>query len=177
MCLTDGRLHSWAREHAWISAPTPEHARRCDRWALFDLGRCVDDARRGGVGRRSSPVIGLVEGRGAVVPHGEEGFVSERDSVLCLFEDSVWDGAVDAVPSRPGRWARSSRPARSACPLHERSAAVRDAACILGIPIMSMAEAIRSGALAEFGLRQPSALATSLEPSSARIRAEDTSPT
>jgi hypothetical protein len=161
LAVTDDRLHSWLGGHVWGSDPTPPPApdedRRCGRWALFDLGRCVDEARRGHSGRHSFPVLGLTEGRGAIVLHGDEGFRAEHGSVLCLFDDSVWDGRLDPVARARRRppWRHRLGIAKSA---DERAAALRSAASTRGIPVMSLSEAIRYGTLAEFGLPLPRGL-------------------
>lgn len=180
-CRSGEHLHSWVEDHKWISAPTrpasPGDAHRPGRWALSDLGRCVDEARGGcGCDRQSSAVLGLMEGRGAVIVHGEEGFSAERGSVLCLFDDLAWGETLESMASDMRRWTRLLRRVRHETPPEQRLGALRNAASRRGIPLMSLAAAARQGVLSEFGLVQPASLEIERDTSPVRVRSTFSSP-
>jgi hypothetical protein len=188
--LKDGRLHSWVVDHVWgagrVAArclPTrtgmlgmdwsreacsrsPGEGCKCGFWALTDIERCVSRARSDpSRTRRRSAVIGLMAGWGTVAIHGDEGFRCQYASVLCLLSDGVDDDSL--APRGPGagwwgrltdRWPAGWRPSERAA--RRRRESLQRAAAYHGVPLVSLADAIRCGVLAEFGMPAPGPEAT-----------------
>jgi len=72
--------------------------------------------------------------------------------VRCLFTDAISDRPADGAERRPAWWERLGRLGRACEPGGKRTDALRQAAALYGVPLLSLAEAIRLGVLSEFGV-------------------------
>ncbi len=124
----------------------------CGFWALWDLARCAAKGRAEDDDRRGWPVIGLMAGWGTVALHGHEGFRSEHATVLCLLSDSVWDPTLDLVAARYQRWLLRWKRWLMKRPTPGWEYSLRDAAEYHGVPLLPLADSVRRGVLAEFGM-------------------------
>jgi len=175
--LHGGRLRSWVVDEDWEAGPNearclasthpasvfdqsrgrcahpPGMNCKCGLWALWDYGRCARKAREESQRWDSRDVvIGLMAGWGTVAIHGDEGFRSQYAMVRCLFTDAISDRLPDAAERRPGWWERLIRLMRVGEPGGKRAAALRQAAELYGVPLLSLEDAIRLGVLSEFGV-------------------------
>jgi hypothetical protein len=176
--LQDERLHSWAVDHVWDAgrnearclrdAPgvlfsagipggpcdrSPGAGCKCGLWALWGLGTCVRKARKDARRWDQAPtVIGLVTGWGTAAIHGDEGFRCQYASVACLFTDTIGDRALAAVGRWPRWWGRLVRRRSAEEQTSDAMNALQAAAGHYGVPLLSLEEAVRLGALGEFGV-------------------------
>jgi hypothetical protein len=95
-----------------------------------------------------------VYGWGEVAVHGGEGFRSEKASIACLFTDWPWG---QTQSSRVPLWVWRFRecvnlPWVPIRPHPERLQALEMAASRYSVPLLSLAQALRSGLLEEFGM-------------------------
>lgn len=172
--LHGGRLRSWVVAHDWevgpnqarclagdaaaslFNLPLRPHCERspgrdckCGLWALWDFGSCARKARDESQRWDSRDVvIGLMEGWGTVAIHGDEGFRSQFAVVRCLFADTI----ADRLPARAGWWERMVRVLRMGKSDARRATALRLAADLYGVPLLSLADAVRLGVLGELGV-------------------------
>jgi hypothetical protein len=172
--LHGGRLRSWVVAHDWEAGPnqacclasdaaaclfnppvrprcahSPGRDCKCGLWALWDFGSCARKAREESQRWDSRDVvIGLMEGWGTVAIHGDEGFRSQYAVVRCLFTDTI----ADRVPARADWWRRLAGRLRLGEPDARRATALRQAAGMYGVPLLSLADAVRLGVLGELGL-------------------------
>jgi hypothetical protein len=96
-------------------------------------------------------VMGLIVGWGTSAIHGTEGFRCQHAAVSCLFVDAVDDRALAAI-GRQRWWGGLRRRIAPEGPAPARRESVRELASHYGVPALSLAEAIRLGALSEFGV-------------------------
>ena len=173
--LRDGRLWSWALDYAWKSGPlearcmidqassraalfvrrepcerSPGQHCQCGIWGLWDLGRCVAEGRDYLPSVRAALVIGLIAGWGTVAIHGDEGFRAQRAAICCLLADSIWDKSMDPLCDQQSWWLPAGRWLRLLA--RPRSTSLRCVASEYAVPVLPLADAVRSGVLAEFGL-------------------------
>jgi hypothetical protein len=172
--MHSGRLRSWVVAQDWEVGPnvarclagdaaaslfTPPPRACCERppgrdckcglWALWDFRSCARKAREESQRWDSRDVvIGLVEGWGTVAIHGDEGFRSQYAVVRCLFTDTI----ADRVPGRARWWVRLYRLARGGEHDTRRTASLRRVAELYGVPLVSLADAVRLGVLGELGV-------------------------
>jgi hypothetical protein len=166
-------LCSWAVDNRW--EPGPNRARclpmglqgcgsppgrhcECGFWALWSPLDCLAMART----PLEPPwlVMGVVAGWGMVALHGQEGFRAERASVLCLFTDWPWSARVPGPSeNRFLTWWRGSASRRlwSALGVRQdpdprRLPRLETIASRYGVPLISMAAALRLGVLQEWGV-------------------------
>lgn len=134
------------------SAPGP--GCRCGYWATSELSECLARARGDRTEYRWA--LGLIYGYGEVAVHGAEGFRAEKASIACLFTDWPWGRVRD---SRLPMWIWRLRecvniPSVPVRPHPQRSGALEAAASRYGVPLISLAQALRSGLLEEFGVER-----------------------
>jgi hypothetical protein len=101
---------------------------------------------------RAELVIGLIAGWGTVAIHGEEGFRAQHAAILCLLTDSIWDKSLDPLCNRMGWWPLAGRWLRLLGRPRSTSASLQRVAAEYAVPVLALADAVRSGVLAEFGL-------------------------
>jgi hypothetical protein len=124
---------------------------KCGLWALWDFRSCARKAREESQRWDSRDVvIGLMEGWGTVAIHGDEGFRSQYAVVRCLFTDTI----ADRVPARARWWERLVRLAGAGEPDAGRTTSLRRVACVYGVPLVSLADAVRLGVLGELGVSE-----------------------
>lgn len=152
-CMTNARTVTLFNPGAGGCARPPGVDCRCGLWALWDFAVCARKAREESAGcERPNVVIGLVAGWGTVAIHGEEGFRSEYAAVRCLFSDAVAFPLQAVAERRTEWWERLVRRTRAVDPAVERMAALRRAAAHYGVPLLSLADAVRLGVLGELGV-------------------------
>ena len=171
--LRDGALHSWKLDYIWepgshhasclvatlsplrpTCAVAPGRGCTCGFWALWDPVRALRKARREQVMLPSGfgSVVGVVLGWGMVAIHGDEGFRCEHASIACLISNSVWDEDADrVVDGRVHWWRRMAH--RFDVPDRQRPDSLRLAAERHGVPLVSLADAVRLGVLQELGVK------------------------
>jgi hypothetical protein len=174
--LHGGRLRSWVVVHDWevgpnearcfagdtaaslfIPPPRPrcEHPPgrecKCGLWALWDFRTCARKAREESQRWDSrAVVIGLMEGWGTVAIHGDEGFRSQYAVVRCLFSDAI----ADRLPARARWWTPLLRLACAGEPDTRRTTSLQRVAELYGVPLVSLADAVRLGVLGELGVSE-----------------------
>lgn len=172
--LDAGRLRSWVVAQDWQVGPnearclvgdgpaslfgpaprrpcerSPGRGCRCGLWALRDFASCARKARDESQHWDTRDiVIGLVEGWGTVAIHGDEGFRSQYAAVRCLFTDPI----ADRGPAPPRWWERVVRLSRARDSDARRATSLRCVAELYGVPLVSLADAVRLGILGELGL-------------------------
>jgi hypothetical protein len=100
----------------------------------------------------SGLVVGLIAGWGTIAIHGDEGFRAQRAQILCLLADSVWDKSMDSLCGRQSWWLASGRRLGLVAGRRSTPSALRRAASDYAVPVLPLADAVRSGLLAELGL-------------------------
>lgn len=124
---------------------------KCGLWALWEFGACARKAREESQRWDSRDVvIGLMEGWGTVAIHGDEGFRSQYAVVRCLFTDTI----ADRVPARAHWWERFAGIVRSGESGARRATTLQRAAELYGVPLVSLADAVRLGVLGELGVSE-----------------------
>ncbi len=160
--LEDDRLRSLALNYIWQpdenEALCLQDARPCDAapglgcrcgfWALWDPAFCLSMARS----RRNS-VLGIIAGWGTVAFHGSEGFRAQFATVRCLLRDWVWDETLTAIAQegKPAQWGRPLLRWRRK-PGRVWLANISRAASRYRVPLISLAQAVPLGVLAELGV-------------------------
>ena len=140
----------WARREP--CARSPGRHCQCGIWGLWDLGRCVAKGRDHLSSVHTKLVVGLIVGWGTVAIHGDEGFRAQHAAIRCLLADSIWDKSLDPLCGQlgwwlaPGRWLGLLNRSRST------PSALQGVASEYAVPVLPLADAVRSGLLAEFGL-------------------------
>ena len=175
--LRGGRLWSWVLDYAWERGPleascmidqassraalfvqrepcvrSPGQHCQCGIWALWDLGRCVAKGRDHLSSVHAELVVGLIAGWGTIAIHGEEGFRAQRAAILCLLTDSIWDKSLDPLCDQQAWWLAAGRWLRLLARPRSTPASLRRLAAEYAVPVLLLADAVRSGVLAEFGL-------------------------
>ena len=175
--LRGGRLWSWALDYAWEPGPlearcmidqvratalawvpskpcvhSPGQHCKCGIWALWDLGRCVARGRNHLPSVHTALVVGLIAGWGTVAIHGDEGFRAQRASIRCLLADSIWDKSLDPLCDPLGWWLAASRRLGLLARSRSSPSSLQGVASEYAIPVLPLANAVRRGVLAEFGL-------------------------
>lgn len=175
--LRRGRLWSWVLDYAWERGPiearcmvdqassratlfvqrqpcmrSPGRHCQCGIWALWDLGRCVARGRDHISSLRSELVVGLIAGWGTIAVHGDEGFRAQRAEILCLLTDSIWNDSMDSLCGQQSWWLASGRWLGLVAGRRSTPSSLRRAASAYAVPVLALADAVRSGLLAEFGL-------------------------
>lgn len=175
--LRRGRLWSWVLDYKWERGPiearcmvdqassraalflrrepcmhSPGQHCQCGIWALWDLGRCVARGRDHVFSLGSGLVVGLIAGWGTIAIHGDEGFRAQRAQILCLLADSIWDKSMDSLCGQQSWWLASSRRLGLVAGRRSTPSALRRAASDYAVPVLPLADAVRSGLLAELGL-------------------------
>lgn len=135
---------------------SPGRGCRCGFWAVFTPRHCISRVCEDYSER--APVLGLIRAWGEVALHGPEGFRAEYAAPVCLFSD--WPGGAHRPAELPGRLAQlwqackrfiaDDHPLAAALP--DLEGKIRDAAGDYGIPVLSLADACRLGALQEMGI-------------------------
>lgn len=173
--LRGGDLWSWVMDTVWrpgvgqamclvAQAPgscphPPGRGCRCGFWALWEPLDCLLRARSEnmcammGVAARTRPVVGLMQGWGAVAVHGGEGFRAQYARVLCLFSDRVWDREMEHLVGLRWwqRWTSfpTLRMPGRGDDLDQDLARVADRH---GVPLVRLGDSVRLGLLREFGV-------------------------
>jgi hypothetical protein len=175
--MRGGRLWSWVLDYAWERGQleascmldqassraalfvqrepcvrSPGQHCQCGIWALWDLGQCVARARNHLSSVGAVLVVGLIAGSGTVAIHGDEGFRAQRAAILCLLTDSIWDKSLDPLCNRVAWWPVAGRWLRLLGRPRSTSASLRRVAAEYAVPVLPLADGVRSGVLAEFGL-------------------------
>jgi hypothetical protein len=175
--LRGGRLWSWVLDYVWERGPleascmidqassraalfvqrepcvrSPGQHCQCGIWALWDLGRCVAKGRDHLSSVHAELVVGLIVGWGTVAIHGDEGFRAQRAAILCLLTDSIWDKSLDPLCDQRPWWLAAGRWLRLLARPRSTPASLRRVASEYAVPVLPLADAVRSGVLAEFGL-------------------------
>jgi len=174
--LNAGRLRSWVVAQDWEVGPnearclagdaaaspfnlpprpccerSPGEDCKCGLWALWDFRLCARKAREESQRWNSRDVvIGLMEGWGTVAVHGDEGFRSQYAVARCLFTDTI----ADRVPAGARWWERLVRLALAGEPDTRRTTSLRRVAELYGVPLVSLADAVRLGVLGELGVTE-----------------------
>ena len=125
---------------------------RCGIWALWDLGRCVAEGRYHLSSVRTELAVGLIVGWGTVAIHGDEGFRAQRANIRCLLADSIWDESLDPLCDQLERWRSAGRWLGLLARSRSTPSALQGIASEYAVPVLPLADAVRSGLLAEFGL-------------------------
>ncbi|MBO0730603.1 MAG: hypothetical protein J2P57_15205 [Acidimicrobiaceae bacterium] len=150
MCLV-------ARAHGSCHNP-PGQECRCGFWALWEPLDCLLRARNEnmcgmGVAVPARPVMGLMQGWGAVAVHDGEGFRAQYARVLCLFSDQLWDRELERLVGlrwwqrwtsfpglrMPGRWGALDPDLARVADRHS-------------VPLVRLGDSVRLGLLREFGV-------------------------
>jgi hypothetical protein len=150
-----GALRSWVADAAWqpgtnvacclIQGRAPLHQApgrgcHCGFWATRRPGTCLRLADETWDGHpplsRGRGVLGLIAAWGTLAVHGSEGFRAARARPLLLFDDVVGLGTL--------------RPMRRL--YRGRAATLRRVRERYGVPVVSLAAAVRHGVLAELGV-------------------------
>lgn len=169
--LRGRELASWGASYMWKPnrnvagclkpnqpcAASPGQGCKCGFWALYSPERCFSLAREDH-GERA-PVLGLMRAWGEIALHGAEGFRAQYAAPVCVFTDWIWDAHDHMGPeSQLGRCWRTLRrympgaDSLAAGPLPDREKRIREAADDYVIPALSLADALRLGALQELGV-------------------------
>ncbi|MDR0360820.1 MAG: hypothetical protein LBJ87_15340, partial [bacterium] len=136
----------------------PGGACKCGFWALWEPLDCLLRARNEnmcgmGAALRARPVLGLMQGWGAVAVHDGEGFRAQNARVLCLFSDRIWDRELDHLVGLRW-WQRWISFPRLRMP-GRRDAVDTDLARVAGryiVPLVRLGDSVRLGLLREFGV-------------------------
>jgi hypothetical protein len=140
----------WAKREPCVRSPG-QHC-QCGIWALWDLGHCVAKGRDHLPSVRTVLVVGLIVGWGTVAIHGDEGFRAQRAAIRCLLADSIWDKSLDPLCDKLGWWRAAGRWLGLLAKSRSTPAALQSVASEYAVPALPLADAVRSGVLAEFGL-------------------------
>jgi hypothetical protein len=140
----------WANREPCVRSPG-QHC-QCGIWALWDLGRCVAKGRDHLSSVRTVLVVGLIVGWGTVAIHGDEGFRAQRAAIRCLLADSIWDKSLDPLCDQLGGWLAAGRSLGLLARSRPTLSALQGVASEYAVPVLPLADAVRSGVLAEFGL-------------------------
>jgi hypothetical protein len=152
-CLTNGRAMTLLNPGGGRCARSPGTDCRCGLWALWDFGACARKARlESAEWERGNVVMGLIAGWGTVAIHGDQGFRSQYAAVRCLFTDAVAMPSMGGAAPRLGRWERLLRRLHAGGPGFERADCLQRAAARYGVPLLSLADALRMGVLSELGV-------------------------
>ena len=101
---------------------------------------------------RTVLVVGLIVGWGAIAIHSDEGFRAQRAAIRCLLADSIWDKSLDPLCAQLPRWLAMGRWLGLLAKSRATPSALRGVASEYAVPMLPLADAVRSGVLAEFGL-------------------------
>ncbi len=160
--LEHDRLHSLAVNYIWQAEEneavclkvcqaceaSPGVGCKCGFWAMRDPAGCVPTARS-----QQNSVIGIVAGWGTVALHGTEGFRAQFAMVRCLIRDWPWDETLTAIAQagKPARWRTTLLPWRRNASQGWISE-IRRTASRYRVPLISLAQAVPLGVLAELGV-------------------------
>lgn len=169
--LRGRELASWATAYVWrpntntagclkpASACTaaPGEGCKCGFWGLYSRGLCLWRARQDH--DEPAPVVGLIRAWGEVAVHEQEGFRAQYAAPVCLFTDWIWGPPDPLGPEtrRPARWWQAftglvADDSQAPGPVPDLDGRIRIAADEYGIPALSVADALRVGALQEMGV-------------------------
>jgi hypothetical protein len=101
---------------------------------------------------RTALVVGLIVGWGTVAIHGDEGFRAQRAAIRFLLADSIWDRSLDPLCDPLPWWLAAGRWLGLLARSHSTPSSLQGVASEYGVPTLSLADAVRGGVLAEFGL-------------------------
>lgn len=168
--LRGRELASWATSYVWrpdtntagclkpasACAAAPSEGCKCGFWGLYSRGLCMWRARQDHDER--APVVGLIRAWGEIALHEEEGFRAQYAAPMCVFTDWIWGPSNSLGPeTRLARWWQAftgivADESQAAGPAPDLERGIRTAADEYGIPALSLADALRIGALQEMGV-------------------------